>query len=237
MIRVNLTDEARSELLRFRNHSDKRGSERALYVLMNDAGKSIPEIVKITQRNILTVRNSIKRYIKEGINGFKRKPASGRPSLRNTSLKPFISEILAKSPTEYGYFEKIWTIKMMLDCYQKRFGQSISHDTVQRALRELGYSYKRSRLSVSPNAPSKEEKVEQVRQLIDEINQALDDDNIEVIFVDETHVNNQPYISRGWSKKKSSDNAADTTETGRKNRIWRVEFKGDEILFQNSPQV
>jgi|GEM_PF-932200 len=237
MIKVTLTQEAKAELERLRSHSDSKNSERALYVLLNASGMSIPEIARSTHRHVLTIRNVIKGYLRSGIAGLKRKPAPGRPSNRNMSLKPLLSEILESSPEAYGYFEKDWTIKMMIDYYHKQTGKVVSHDTVQRSLKELDYSYKRSRLAVAPNAPSKDEKLSRVRQIIDEVRQALDDGDVEVIFIDETHVNTQPFIRRGWSKKKSADIYAYPTCQRGKNSIWRVEFAYDKVLLQICPKV
>ncbi len=237
MIMITLTKEAKADLERYRNHSDKKGSERALYVLMNASGKSVPEIASLTQRHVLTIRSAINRYIENGIEGLKRKPASGRPSQRNTKLKPFLEEILDRSPEDYGYFEKVWTIKMMIDCFTQHSGLILSHDTFQRSLKELGYSFKRSRRSVAPNAPSKEEKLERVRQIIEEVRQALDQGDVEVFFADESHINTQPFITRGWSKKKSAANYADTFQQRREDSIWSVEFANNKVLLQSRQKV
>ena len=49
------------------------------------------------------------------------------------------------------------------------------------------------------NAPSSTEKKERIAEIVADI--AKDDAcDTEILFVDESHFSNQPYVSRGWFK-------------------------------------
>ncbi len=50
------------------------------------------------------------------------------------------------------------------------------------------------------NAPSPAEKKEQVDRIIDKIKQDKSVE-LEILFADESHFSNQPYVSRGWFKR------------------------------------
>jgi len=50
------------------------------------------------------------------------------------------------------------------------------------------------------NAPSAAEKKAKVSEIIDKIKENKPE-KLEVLFADESHFSNQPYVSRGWFKR------------------------------------
>ena len=67
MIRVQLSDNQRRKLENYRRQASSRDSEKALMVLMNAEGKSVPQIATLLKRHPHTVRDWIKRYKAYGI--------------------------------------------------------------------------------------------------------------------------------------------------------------------------
>lgn len=59
--------------------------------------------------------------------------------------------------------------------------------------------YKRFSKTLPANAPSADDKKARINAIVDEIGKYSTKD-IEVLFVDESHFSNQPYVSRGWFK-------------------------------------
>ena len=51
MIRIQLSQEAREELESFRRQASSKDSEKALMILMNSEGQSVPKIARILKRN------------------------------------------------------------------------------------------------------------------------------------------------------------------------------------------
>ena len=67
MIRISLTESERSELMGLRLLKNTNIGERAHYVLLCSEGKSAPEIARHLNRNIITVRLWLNRYIQAGV--------------------------------------------------------------------------------------------------------------------------------------------------------------------------
>ena len=198
MIRISLKDSERSELTRLRLGRNTNIGERAYYVLLSDTGKSAPEIARQLGRNIITIRLWLNRYAKEGINGLNTKKASGRPAQKAPAIESRLTELLKKSPQDYGYQESGWQINLLRDWFEKQ-GIRACEKTFAKALNKHGYVYKRFSKTIPENAPSPIEKRTKVAELVATIKKGSSED-IEVLFVDESHFSNQPYVSRGWFK-------------------------------------
>ena len=70
MIRVQLKDEERKQLVEYRQRASAENSERALMVLMNYDGASADKIAETLKRHPHTVRTWLKRYQGDGNRGF-----------------------------------------------------------------------------------------------------------------------------------------------------------------------
>lgn len=85
--------------------------------------------------------------------------------------------------------------------YEKQTGRKLSSSTAERALKEAGYSYKRPKKGVAPNAPTKDEKIKKVNEIISEIQKKASQEDVDVYFLDESHFSTEAYLVRGWFKK------------------------------------
>ena len=78
----------------------------------------------------------------------------------------------------------------------------MSEDTVERALKDMEFTYKRSALSVSINAPSEEQKAREVKRIVKEIQTLTKQKDCEIVALDESYFSTEPYVVRGWQKKR-----------------------------------
>ncbi|MCW8398600.1 IS630 family transposase [Legionella sp. PATHC038] len=198
MIRISLKEAERSELTRLRLGRNTNIGERAYYVLLSDQGKSPPEIAKQLNRNIITIRLWLNRYVEKGIEGLKTKKASGRPAQKAPAIESRLKELLERSPQDYGYQESGWQINLLRDWFDKQ-GIRACEKTFAKALNKHGYVYKRFSKTMPENAPSPTEKKSKVAEIVTAIKQNTPNE-MEVLFADESHFSNQPYVSRGWFK-------------------------------------
>ena len=194
MIKVQLSDEQRMELENFRRQASSEVSEKALMVLMNAEGKSVPQIATLLKRHPHTVRYWIKRYIAYGIKGFNRKFSPGRPNKKRKKLMEYIETILSEPPTMHGYQENVWTVPLITHAAKRDLNIEVSKDTVLRALKDMGYTYKRPAKKVPGTAPSPEEKRTAICHIVDE--------DCEIYPLDESHFSAGPYLVQGWFKKR-----------------------------------
>jgi transposase len=199
MIRISLKESEREALLRLRLARSSNACERAYYVLLADSGKSAPEIARYLKRNIITIRLWLNRYVTSGISGLRDQPPPGRPAKKAPTSKDHLQEMLTKTPQDYGYQESGWQINIFRDWLQKQ-GISACDNTISKVLDKLDYVYKRFSKTMPSNAPSSAEKKEKVNEIVEKIKQKKPEE-IEILFTDESHFSNQPYVSRGWFKR------------------------------------
>jgi len=157
MIRISLTDRERFELKRLRLKKNTNIGERAHYVLLCAEGKSAPEIARYLDRNIITIRLWLNRYLQEGLAGLRTRKPPGRPAQKAPAIESHLEELLNQSPQDYGYQESGWQINVLKDWFSKR-GLHACDNTIVKSLNRLGYVYKRFSKTLPKNAPSVEEK-------------------------------------------------------------------------------
>lgn len=199
MIRISLTESERLELAQLRRSRNTNLGERAYYVLLADSGKSAPQIAKHLQRNIITIRLWLNRYIESGISGFKNEHPPGRPGKKALVIGNHLQSMLCKSPQDYGYQEAGWQINIFRDFLEKQ-GIKACDNTIAKALDKLDYVYKRFSKTLPANAPSCVEKKARVNEIVEKIKQKTAEET-EILFADESHFSNQPYVQRGWFKR------------------------------------
>ena len=199
MIRISLTEEERAALNRLRLERKSNIGERAHYVLLSESGKSIPAIARHLNRNIITIRLWLKRYIEQGILGLTPVKPPGRPAKKASMIEMHLKELLSKSPQDYGYQEAGWQINLLRDWFGKQ-GCNACDNTLAKSLNKLGFVYKRFSKTLPKDAPSASEKKAGIAKIVGEIaNNAPE--GVEIFFADESHFSNQPYVSRGWFKR------------------------------------
>ena len=202
MIRVQLTESQRQEVEKYRRQASAKDSEKALMILMNADGSNVSEISTLIRRNPHTVRDWLKRFNKKGLAGLSRKFSPGRPSKKRSAVKEHIKEIISKPPEQYGYVDRVWTVPLIVHDINKQLNISISNDTVVRALKDLGYSYKRPSKTMPPTAPTREEKIAAIKKMLNEIDAIIKDKDSVIYALDESHFSTEPYLVQGWFFKR-----------------------------------
>ena len=232
MIKVSITQEQRKELEQFRSQASSRNSEKALMVLLSSEGKKVSQIAQMLKRNPHTVRDWLKRYNASGLTGLHRKYSPGRPDEKRAKLKVHIQKILCDSPVEHGYQDHVWSVPLIVHDAALKFGLSVSGDTVIRALKAMGYSYKRPTKAVPARAPDKKEKTERVKLMVEKIKELLSKRETEIYAIDESHFSTEPYLVRGWFKKRWPPQNRDKQQKRKSHILWVLKSDNTEILLE-----
>lgn len=232
MIFVQLTEDKKKELEDFRKQASSKNSEKCLMVLMSNEKKSPVKIASILKRNPHTVRLWLKRYIEAGIEGLQRRYSPGRPRAKRKKAAPIIQKLLESSPLDYGYQDRVWTIPLIVHHLKVKHKLTVSEDTVTRYLKESDYVYKRPAKTVSANAPSKEEKRKAISKIIAEIHDLQQTEDCQIFALDESHFSNEPYLVRGWQKKRWPPSDPKFTEAGTSHLLWLLEFCHTKVLLE-----
>lgn len=237
MIRVELSETDKRQLENLRRQASAKDSEKILMVLLNAEGKSPPEIGNMLKRHSHTVRDWLKRYLQGGSTELKRKYSPGRPTEKRDLVTQAIDEVLSFSPQVYGYPEAVWTIPLLAHYLEIEHKIKVSDDTIERSLRKSGFSYKRPSKTVSAKAPSKEEKASAIARLIEEIRELLKEPDWEVFTLDESHFSTEPYLIRGWFKKRWPPSDPGFAGAGATHILWLLETKDTKILLEKVSRV
>jgi transposase len=232
MIKVSITKEQQKELKQFRLLASSKDSEKALMVLLSSEGEKVSQIAKTLKRNPHTVRDWLKRYNANGLKGLSRRYSPGRPDEKRAKLKAHIQEVLGDSPVDHGYQDHVWSVPLIEHDAALKLGLSVSGDTVTRALNDMGYSYKRPAKTVPARAPDKKEKAERVKSMIEEIKGILSKGETEIYALDESHFSTEPYLVRGWFKKRWPPQDRDKLQEGKSHILWMLKFGNTEVLLE-----
>ncbi len=230
MIKITLSNSEREQLIKLREGSISEHSEKALMVLLSDQGQSPIAIANHLQRNPHTVRDWLKRYQAHGIDGFQREYSPGRPATVRAAIIDTIEEIIEDTPSNYGMHANSWTAQLVVD-YLKTIDIHSSIDTVKRTIKTLGYSYKRPTKTVPDNAPTREEKKEQVLNMINQINGIIQEEDCEILALDESHFSTDPYLSRGWIKRGQKKTSI-AASAGKANSVWCIKSEDNTYLLE-----
>lgn len=232
MIRVQLTKNQREEIEKFRRQASSKDSEKALMVLMNADGRNVSEISTLLRRNPHTVRDWLKRYKKWRLAGLSRRFSPGRPNEKRHAVKGHIKEIISQSPELYAYVDRVWTVPLITHDIKKKLNISISNDTVIRALKDLGYSYKRPSKTMPPTAPTREEKIGSIKKMLNEIEAIIKNKSSVIYALDESHFSTEPYLVQGWFFKRWPPPDMLQQQKGKSHIFWMLESKDKKILLE-----
>jgi hypothetical protein len=92
-------------------------------------------------------------YHTTGLPGLQNTPQSGRPAITGQRVSTYLEQLLAHSPSHFGYIEDGWTVDLLRD-YLAQHQAPASDATVRRQLKAGDWVYKRFAKTVPRNAPS-----------------------------------------------------------------------------------
>ncbi len=237
MIKVKLKDGERKELEALRRQASAKDSEKILMVLLSHDGLSSPEIARRLKRHPHTVRDWLKRFQAQGVKGLQRLFSPGRPNDKREAVKEAILEVLNVDPTSYGYKEFLWNVPLIAHYLKQSKGIVVSNDTIERALKDCGFTYKRPSKSVSPKAPDREAKKAAVGKIVWEIQELLSGGDWEIFALDESHFSTEPYIARGWIKKRWPPKDTRLNAAEKRHILWSIESEDAKILLEKVSKI
>jgi len=237
MIKIQLSSEQRLKLESFRKQASSKDSEKALMALLSNDGKSVPEIALMLKRNQHTIRDWLKRYRAKGINGLSRNFSPGRPSTMREKIKLYIEQIIGNSPINHGYQDSTWSVPLITYEVNKNLNLNASSKTVTRALKSMGYVYKRPSKTIPSHAPTKEEKQDTVKKMVHEILKIIDQKESVIYTLDESHFSTEPYLVQGWFKKRWTPPNSNTQKERKSHLLWMLEYKNTKILLEKIDKV
>ncbi len=149
----------------YRTTKDVRLRQRAQLVLLSaEHGLTAREIGEIVRLNEQSVRNWLKRYMAEGIEGLKDQPRPGAPSLVTDSYREQLVASVRRRPRSLDLPFSMWTCQRLADYLAEETGLRVSGETVRRHLADAGIVMSRPQHKISSPDPEYEVKKRRLKR-------------------------------------------------------------------------
>lgn len=121
----------------YRTTRDVRLRTRAQMVLLAlEQRLTAPAIAKIVREDDQTVRNWLKRYLAEGIEGLKDRPMPGAPPKVTQAYAEQLLSVVRRRPRSLGQPYSLWTLQRLADYMAEQTGIRVSDETVRKLLKD-----------------------------------------------------------------------------------------------------
>src|SRR5215470_13093158 len=121
----------------YRMTKDVRLRTRAQIVLLaGEQRMTAPAIAKIVREGDQTVRNWLKRYLAEGIEGLKDRPMPGAPPKVTKAYAEQLLAVVRRRPRSLGQPYSLWTLQRLADYMAEQTGIRASDETVRKLLKD-----------------------------------------------------------------------------------------------------
>ena len=193
MLHITLNDTEIEFLKRLACTAPGRISQRAHFVLLSHQGDSPATIAQRMFKAENTVKHWLRQYQTHGIDGLQGHKRPGR-GLKHKHLLDVVQAQIGQSPDCFGYLQSIWTLLLLLLHLRMRFGIETSESTLSRALRKLGFSWHRPKLSPAQRPDPLDEERRAGLSL------ALADTSCQIVAVDECDMSLLAVVRCMWQR-------------------------------------
>jgi len=121
----------------YRTTRDARLRTRAQIVLLaGEQRLTAPAIAAIVREDDQTVRNWLKRWMAEGMEGLKDRPMPGPPPKITKEYKDQLLAIVRRRPRSLEQPYSMWTLQRLADYMAEQTGIRVSDETVRKVLKD-----------------------------------------------------------------------------------------------------
>ena len=106
-----------------------------IILLAGEQRMTAPAIAKSVRENDQTVRNWLKRWMAEGIEGLKDRPMPGAPSKITKEYEEQLLFVVRQRPRSLEQPYSMWTLQRLADYMAEQTGIRASYETVRQVLK------------------------------------------------------------------------------------------------------
>lgn len=139
-----------------RKSPDAKHREKCRAVLWSEGGKSVKEIAALLGTHRATVGRWLADFRRFGEAGLEPKPNPGRPPLIDEEAAAALEHALSVNPRDLGYPFTRWTTETLTEHLYRAVHVRVHPETMRRALKRLGWRFKRPKLSLKHRQDSKD---------------------------------------------------------------------------------
>ncbi len=122
-------------------------------------GRTVPEAAQITGTRPWSVYRWVRAYLHTHCpDRLQDAPRSGRPPVATPITDARLVHEFRRDPMRLGYRATGWTVSLLADHLQQRYGCAISPRTLRRRMRDLDLRWKRPRYVYATKDPNRAQK-------------------------------------------------------------------------------
>lgn len=144
MIDYKLNDEELKVIQQAMNHArqaEVRQRATAIHLLHQDyKPKELAKMMVVSMGCIYTWH---RRWRKDGLEGLKNRPKSGRPAKADEAYQQLLEDLLEAEPSEHGYGFAFWTVDRLREHLRQETGISLSNRRFRVLMKKKDYVYRR----------------------------------------------------------------------------------------------
>lgn len=106
-----------------------------MILLAGEQRMSAPPIAKIVRETDQTVRNWLKRWVAEGIEGLRDRPGGGAPAKVTKAYEEQLLCVVRRRPRSLGQPYSMWTLQRLADYMAEQTGIRVGYETVRLLLK------------------------------------------------------------------------------------------------------
>ncbi len=139
--------------------ADIRTYRRIEAILLVAQGRTVPEAAQITGTRPWSVYRWVRAYLHTHCpDRLQDAPRSGRPPVATPITDARLVREFRRDPMRLGYRATGWTVSLLADHLQQRYGCAISPRTLRRRMRDLDLRWKRPRYVYATKDPNRAQK-------------------------------------------------------------------------------
>lgn len=161
-----LADEEIRELKRYKAGLHKNHSAKATALLMMNEMAPFAKVVKATGRHPGTIYEWVRRFKEERLGFIKVRYSHPERNKHLEERKNRIIEILHTPPNSYQINRASWNYESIARVYSEKYGEVISNKTVERAVKQSGYTWRHARKVLTSPDPEYKVKIAKVLEAL-----------------------------------------------------------------------
>ena len=184
-------------LSRAEQKGDYSKVKKILLILLLGAGQLISEIGSLLNITAQTGREWLKKYLKDGIRGFRSGKSPGRPSKLTKSQRKELCRIIKAGPEKSGFLGGCWRTPMLQHFIKEKYGVFYNARYLSELLKNMGFSYQKAKFIASKQ--DKKARKAWLEQTWPEIMELAERNNSYVLFGDEASFPQWGSLSYTWA--------------------------------------
>lgn len=156
------------QLIKWRHSNDHRLWQISTTLNEALAGRSVMQIMEKTDCARKTINDWLAAYRSKGLRGFElpQRKVNDGVIQRMKNRKDNLTKLIHETPKLYGINRTSWSITALTAVYSRIYAETVSYMQVTYCLRQLGYSYKKSRDMLTSQDPNFRAKIDKIQNIL-----------------------------------------------------------------------